>query len=170
MPRPARPPGRPPSNDPPEMDHKLTHLFRRLVQAVEDIAATLKVKEKCPGRFVYNVIGPVPKEESHMQVQSTTEFNYRVGISPVSAAGKPAPIQAGSVSVTVTGGGTFVDEGSGKILLKSEDIAGMTSYQISADADLGDGVETISDVIDYTYTDPKATSLGLQDLGAVAKP
>ena len=105
-----------------------------------------------------------------MQVQSTTEFNYRIGISPVTAAGKPAPIQPDSVVITATGGGSFIIEGDGKILLQSEAIAGMTAYQISADADLGEGVETISDVIDYTYTDPKATSLGLQDLGAVAKP
>lgn len=104
-----------------------------------------------------------------LSVSSSIEQNYKINIAPATGKGKPSKIEPGSVAVSVNGNGGFTIDGDTGVTLQSEDVGGQSIYTISADADLGAGVVTISDTIEYTYTDVQAASLGLSDGGPVDK-
>lgn len=86
-----------------------------------------------------------------------------VSVSPTDAAGNPAPIQAGSLTVvsdnpSVIASGVEQPDGSFKCVTAGIGTALLT---VSADADVGEGVETIQDQISVTVDAAKAKNLGL---------
>lgn len=109
-----------------------------------------------------------------MDVQSTTEEKVAIRINPTTSTGKPATIDGLATLSILTGGATAVaatqdeidaDTTAGKPglvgYLVSEDASGISTWGISADADLGEGIDTISDGGTYTYNHPLASSLGV---------
>lgn len=88
----------------------------------------------------------------------------RIQVSPVDPDGKPADIEAGSLTPVSAGPGTaVVDTNPAKpnsILCISDDV-GQQTVTVTGDADLGAGVEDLTDsgIIDWVH--PKATSLGM---------
>lgn len=117
-----------------------------------------------------------------MQFNSTTEEKVPVFLNPTTQSGKPSKIE-GKATVSVTSGnGTWADATDQEIsdydtagnkglagFVVSEDTAGQTIYEVSGDSDLGAGVTTIVDSIEYTYNDPNAQNLGLSSGGPVPK-
>lgn len=113
---------------------------------------------------------------------STTEEKVPVFLNPTTALGKPSKIE-GKVKVTATtGSATWADATDQEIsdydtagspglagFVVSEDGGGVTTYSLNGDADLGSGVTSILDTIDYSYNDPNATNLGLSSGGPVPK-
>ena len=106
-------------------------------------------------------------------ITSTTEEKVPVFISPKTPAGHPAKIDGVAVLTMVAGNATTSaataqeiadSDAAGKPglvgYLISEDVPGVSTWQISADADLGAGVKTIVDGGSYTYNDPQAAALG----------
>ena len=103
-----------------------------------------------------------------------------VTVHPTSdAQGTPAEVDGDLVYEVLSGDGTVVttdDTGSPDwVQGRSAWLVGGTSFddfltKISADADLGEGVETISDTVLLHIDHPKATSLGLTLGAAVPKP
>jgi hypothetical protein len=70
----------------------------------------------------------------------------------------------GALTVTVqSGSGTVVQDPATPLVFtaRSGDTAGDTVYLVSADADLGAGVVTISDTVTLTVTSAAAASFGL---------
>jgi hypothetical protein len=109
-----------------------------------------------------------------MDIISTTEEKVAIRINPQTSTGKPATLDGLATLSILTGGATAeaatqdeidADTAAGKPglvgYLISEDNTGISTWGISADADLGEGVDTISDGGTYTYNHPQAASLGV---------
>ena len=92
----------------------------------------------------------------------STEEKVPCQLSPTSASGRPAQIQAGTLAVeVVSGGGTVELVDDLNFFVVSGDLPGSTQYTVKADADLGEGVVEISDVIDLEVSGANAVNLGL---------
>lgn len=106
-----------------------------------------------------------------LELSCTNEEKIPVTLAPVTGAGKPAPLD-GPVVITVQSGEGTVNvlnpEGT-SFEVVSGDNPGDTAFLVSADADLGSGIETISDVILLHVAGAKALSLGMEAGAAVLK-
>jgi hypothetical protein len=92
-----------------------------------------------------------------------------VTFAPTSSTGQAAEIE-GSPSVTVlSGDGSAVDSGGALPDFLSGELPGDVVFLVSADADLGDGVVTISDTVTLHVTSALATNLGLGGGSVVPK-
>lgn len=109
-----------------------------------------------------------------MDVVSTTDEKVGIRIAPTTSTGKPATLDGLAVLAILTGGATAAAAtqaeldadaaagGTGLVgYLISEDNSGISTWGISGDADLGAGVQTISDGGTYTYNHPNAANLGV---------
>src|ERR1043165_893472 len=99
-----------------------------------------------------------------LELTLTTEQKQHVKLTPKTAAGNPASVDGAPAWSVISGPGTIVADadGLGAFIVTPDDADGTpTIYQVSADADLGEGVTTITDTITLTTTHPQATSLGL---------
>lgn len=97
-----------------------------------------------------------------MEIKITNEQQVRVKLAPKTDSGKPATLD-GSPSWTVISGSSQVvvdDDGLGALLVSGDD-PGDTEIIVKADADLGDGVEEISDIIKLSVVGATAKNLGL---------
>lgn len=112
--------------------------------------------------FTYSVeVSEKRKVSMPLQIKINDEQKVNVTLKPVTPKGKPVAVQNPQWSV-VDGDSTLVVGADGMSAdLVSADTPGITNYLVSADADLGEGVDTISDTIALTVVDPQATSLGL---------
>lgn len=95
------------------------------------------------------------------EVTLTSEQKVRVTLTPTTATGKPSSLDGAATFEVVSGDVTVenIDETSAWII--SGDAAGTSVVSVSADADLGEGVQTITDSITVTVNDPLAANLGL---------
>jgi hypothetical protein len=97
-----------------------------------------------------------------IQGKITNEQKVKASISPKTPGGKSVAIDgqaswkvvSGDVTVEVAADGLSAD-------LISSDTPGTSQILIEADADLGSGVVTISEVIELTVEGALATSLGV---------
>lgn len=117
-----------------------------------------------------------------LDLTSTTEEKVPVTINPTTKDGKPSKIDGKATVTVTTGGATWADATDTEIadylaagspgligFVVSEGAAGSSVFAVSADADLGSGVTTIADSINYVYNDPMAQNLGLAAGVAVPK-
>lgn len=121
-------------------------------------------KAKAHLQFAFGLATAKRKASNMVEVTITNEQKVPVSLSPVTATGKPAKldpknpptweVQSGDSAVVVGGDGLSAE-------LISSDTPGDTVYLVSADADLGDGVETISDLITLHVEGARAANLGL---------
>ena len=97
-----------------------------------------------------------------MNLTITNEQQIEITLHPVSQGGQPVSVENIQWSV-VSGNSTVIHEGpdATTAILRSEDGVGDTVFLVQADADLGEGVETISDTIVLTVGSPHAQNLGL---------
>ncbi len=93
-----------------------------------------------------------------------------VRLKPASGRGKPVNIDGKPDWSQVDGDATMevADDGMSATLISS-DTPGVSNFLVAADADLGEGVTTITDTIELTVVDPQASSLGLSADDAVDK-
>lgn len=120
-------------------------------------------KEKA--RFEW-AVGPVSDktkgEGNTMDITLTNEQKVKVTLAPVTATGKPAKLDGEPTWTVQSGDSTVqVDPGGLSAFLVSSDTPGDTVIVVEADANLGEGVETISDAIRLTVEGARASSLGL---------
>ena len=114
------------------------------------------------GGFLFTV-GLVGRKETitMLDIKLTNEQKIVVTATPVTATGKPAPLD-GQVEFQVSAGDCTInrlDDLSVEIV--SGDLPGDSVVTVMADADLGAGVETVADSINVRVEGAKATSLGL---------
>lgn len=98
-----------------------------------------------------------------LAIACSNEEQVPVTASPLTQSGHPAQID-GALTVTVqSGDGTVLQDPATPLLFKavSGDNPGDTTYLVSADADLGAGVTTITDLVTLTVTSATAASFGL---------
>lgn len=124
------------------------------------------------GRFRYAIGLPILKEkggDSVLELSCTNEQKVPITVNPVTATGNPVALD-GPVSVSVQSGAgavEMIDDRS--FCVVSGDQPGDTVFLVSGDADLGEGIETISDLITLHVEGAKAQSLGLVAGEAVPK-
>jgi len=113
-------------------------------------------------------IGPVEtkvqKKEKNMIVKITNEQQVRVTLNPKTDAGRPAKIDPNSKPTweKIDGEADVQAAEDGlSVLLVSADNPGTTQILVKADADIGEGVEEISEVIELQVAGASAKNLGL---------
>lgn len=117
-----------------------------------------------PVRFRFGV-GPFTqktKKAPHMDITITNEQKVSVTLTPVTDAGKPAKLD-GAPAWTVLSGSSMITVATDGLsaVLTSADDPGTTEIQVSADADLGEGVQEISATISLIVVHANASNLGL---------
>ncbi len=124
--------------------------------------------------FGYRV-GPVSNKTSAsspiMDLIITNEQQVKVTLAPKTPKGKPVALD-GAPEWKVTAGSCTLDvatDGLSATIISGDD-AGDSEVTISADADLGAGVVTISDAIRVTVNGAQAQSLGLTAEAPTTKP
>jgi hypothetical protein len=98
-----------------------------------------------------------------MSVECTDEEKVRIRAVPVTPSGNAAQLD-GPLSVMRVGGDATAEMDAGDPLafwLISGPAPGVSTFQVSADADLGEGVVTIADIVELRVAGAKASSLGL---------
>ena len=97
-----------------------------------------------------------------LEVNITNEQQVKVSLKPVTATGKPATLDGVPTWEVVSGDSTFSAAGDGLSAdLVSGDNPGDTDYLVKADADLGEGVVEISDIVRLHVAGAQADNLGL---------
>lgn len=144
----------------------LGEINKKLDRLHEEHVLILAQLRKKKYRFDYSV-GPIttkPKKEviTMLEVTITNEQQVKVTLNPVTATGKPARVDGAPTWEVVTGNSTVqpADDGLSADLISSDD-PGDTDFLVKADADLGEGVTEISDVIRLTVAGAQAANLGL---------
>lgn len=121
------------------------------------------MKKRCNHVFWnYKVGRPKLKGGIKMALEATCTNEEKVPISlkPVTPAGNPIVVEALNIAVQ-SGEGTFEIVDDANFFVVSGPTPGDTVYIVTADADLGEGVQNISDVITLHVEGAKAQSLGL---------
>lgn len=91
---------------------------------------------------------------------TTAQKIVGISVSFTSATGRPATVD-GSISAAVQSGtGTVVVTGANTFDVASGDVPEDVVVLVSADADLGAGVATISDIYTLTVTSESAANFG----------
>lgn len=109
---------------------------------------------------------PQTKQRTPMPVEITltNEQKIKATLSPKTATGRPAQVDPNNKpSWSVISGDVVVepsDDGLSATII-SPDAPGDSQILVEADADLGDGVETISDMIKVSVVGARAANLGL---------
>lgn len=106
-----------------------------------------------------------------LDIKITNEQQVRVTLNPKTDTGKPASLDGVPTWEIVSGNSTVTADADGRsALLVSADDPGDTQILVKADADIGEGVEEISDVIKLSVVGATAKNLGLVAGTPEAKP
>lgn len=138
------------------------------------------VKSYSAPRFNWSVGMAVNKQTERknnmLELVITNEQKIQVTLTPVTATGKPAQLDGAATFEVIDGDAKVepvLDDAGATIpntaWIVSGDLPGDSQIMVSADVDLGEGVETISDIIKLTVAGAKAVSLGLTVGSPVAK-
>lgn len=97
-----------------------------------------------------------------LEVKITNEEQVKVTLSPVTSTGKPAKVDGTPTWEVITGNSTVqaADDGMSADLVSSDD-PGDTDFLVKADADVGEGVTEISDIVRLSVAGAQAENLGL---------
>lgn len=97
-----------------------------------------------------------------LNLKIQNDQKIQLTLAPVTASGKPAALDGKPTWEVTVGDSTLevADDGLSAFLVSS-DKPGVSNFTVSADADLGTGVETIADSIELIVEGAKAVSLGL---------
>lgn len=99
-----------------------------------------------------------------VEISITNEQQVRAALAPATAGGKPAKLDPNKTPTweVVSGESTIIPSADGLSCdMVSSDNPGDTQILVKADADVGDGVEEISDIIKLTVLGARAANLGL---------
>lgn len=97
-----------------------------------------------------------------LELKITNEQKIKVTLTPKTDTGKPAVLDGVPTWEVVSGNSTVVAAADGLSAdLVSADDPGDTQFLVKADADIGEGVEEISDIISLNVVGATAKNLGL---------
>lgn len=97
-----------------------------------------------------------------MLITITNEQKVMVTLAPTTAAGNPAILDGAPVWTVTSGDATLEVAEDGLSAYLVSGAADVTSQvEVTADADLGEGIVTLTDVIDLAVVAAQASALGL---------
>ena len=97
-----------------------------------------------------------------IEVSLTNEQEVVITLAPVTQSGKPAKLDGAPEWSVISGDSTItVADGGLSATVRSSDNPGDTQILVKADADLGTGVEEVSDTIAIHVLGANAANLGL---------
>lgn len=116
-------------------------------------------------RFGFVVGLPENKEKENsmpVQVKITNEQKVKVTLTPVTDTSKPAKIDGAPSWTQLSGNASIVvaEDGMSAYLISADD-PGDSQFIVKADADLGEGVEELSDIVELSVLGATAKNLGL---------
>jgi hypothetical protein len=142
----------------------------RIEQSIRDLKIPILPEDKPHFEWSIGLI-TTKNQGSKMDITLTNEQQVNVTLKPVSAKGKPVGLDGAPVWALTTGSCTIQPSADGlSCLIVSGDDAGDSEVTVSADADLGAGVVTISDAIRVTVNGAQAQNLGLTADAPTVKP
>lgn len=103
-----------------------------------------------------------------LQITSTNEEKIRVTLAPVTAAGNAVMVE-NVVFIVDSGDATVEEIDPNREYFVISGTGGLSTITVTADADLGEGVTTITDSIEYFVTEAQASSFGFIVGGAELK-
>ncbi len=148
----------------------LTNFMKIIIKTLNIILGDRRPK----GRFNFRIGHPQCKENKSMELTITNTQKVTIDINPVTdeTPPRPAPLEEGKTTLEVQGDGTStgtVSDDGKSITLVSSDEPSITQFLLSGDADIGDGVETIQELIILNVVGAKAKSFGLSARAPEAK-
>jgi len=102
------------------------------------------------------------KKQTKMLITITNEEKVQVTLAPTTAAGNPATLDGVPTWTVIEGDATLevaVDGLSAFLVSGAADVN--SKVEVSADADLGEGIVTLTDVVDLAVVPASASALGL---------
>ena len=98
-----------------------------------------------------------------VEITLTNEQKVRATLAPKTATGKPAKVDGLPVVTVISGDATIANASTDGLSfdIVSGDSPGDSEVLVEADADLGEGKETISDTIRVSVVGARASNLGL---------
>ena len=154
------------------MEHSQWHTLVRLLKIIIGKLECL-IHHPDPKHFEWSIsVKPKPRKQTTMlEITITNEQQVNVTLHPVTSTGRPAQVdgaptwtvQSGNSTVTAAADGLSAD-------LISSDTPGDTEILVEADADLGQGVVPISDIIRLSVAGAQAANLGLVAGDPTPKP
>ncbi len=142
-------------------------MFKKIIDFFVGVFKKPKKEKKQPVMNWQLIISEKKGKGNMIPIQLNTEQQVTATINPVTPKGRPAPIDGVPVWSVVSGActlGTVSDDGKTAVLLTPDEVPTadpLGLIAVEADADVGEGVETIRDTIEITVVSPRATSLGL---------
>ena len=122
-------------------------------------------RRRRPIHFDYKIEQPIFKggEKQMLELTITNEQKITIHLKPVTQAGKPTKLDGKPVWTVLSGPGTVVpaEDGLSADLVSDDTDLSDTTYQVTADSDLGAGVEEVADTILVHTAHANAKSLGL---------
>ena len=147
----------------------IDHTLLSILTVVTKILKILEQPEP-NGHFAFSVGMAVPKEKKMpLELTITNEEKIDITVKPITSTGKPATLDGSVIFSVTSGAGTIEGIDDKSAFLVSPDSPGDTTYLVEADADLGSGVETISDTVLLHVEGAKAINLGLTSGSPVPK-
>lgn len=125
------------------------------------------LSSKCTRRVHFDwgvglVTNKTSKDITTMDIKITSEQKVTVTLSPKTDSGKPAKLDGMPAWSVISGNSQVVvsEDGLSASLVSADD-PGDTEILVKADADLGEGIEEISDIIKLSVVGATAKNLGI---------
>lgn len=148
-------------------DSDVEDLLREILGVLKAILAAIAKPPPPPTKsrvvFGFKVGQPKAKvKRMPLDLKITNEQKISVTVNPVTDTGKPAKLDGMPSWAVISGNSalTVSDDGMTGTLTSADD-PGDTEVLVKADADLGEGVEEISDTIHLSVVGATAKNLGL---------
>jgi hypothetical protein len=120
-------------------------------------------RRRCRVRFGFKIGVPQGKNKRMpVEISITNEQKVKATLTPVTDTGKPAKLDGAPAWAVISGNSQVVvaEDGLSADLISSDD-PGDTVILVKADADVGEGVEEISDTITLKVVGATAKNLGV---------
>ena len=146
------------------------HIWKLLKKVLKKL--DLLLQRECHFDYEVGLVKNKPRKGDCM-LEKTITNEEQVGITlhPVTSTGRPARVDGAPTWEVITGNSTVVvaEDGLSADLVSSDD-PGDTDFLVKADADLGEGVVEISDIIRLHVAGAQAANLGLVAGDPTPKP
>ncbi len=155
----------------PDVQHRIETVLKLILEAVRKLSTGCATGRRTGG-FGFIVGQPKTKHKNMpLELKITNEQQIAVTLTPKTDTGKPAKLDGAPTWSTVSGNSAVNVSADGlSATLVSSDDPGDTEVLVKADADLGEGIEEISDVIKLSVVGATAKNLGLTAGAPEAKP